>query len=199
MMQAHLNAMRREAATTGQESAGTRLGTISGYDASNYLAKVLLQPDGIETGWLPIAAIGVGNGWGIQVAPNIGDMVEVEFQDGGIDAGLITGRFFNNSARPNAVPTGEVWLVHKGGQFIKMLGDGSISSSGTWNHTGAMNVAGNVAITGNETVTGNVTAQGTVQAPNVVGTTNVTFGGKSGVAHTHSGVQTGSGSTGAPN
>jgi Type VI secretion system/phage-baseplate injector OB domain/GpV Apex motif len=193
MMQAHLNAMRREAATTGQESAGTRLGTISGYDASNYLAKVLLQPDGVETGWLPIASIGVGNGWGIQVAPNIGDVVEVEFQDGGIDAALIAGRFFNSSARPNSVPPGEVWLVHKGGQFIKMLSDGSISSKGTWNHQGDLNV------TGNETVGGNVTAQGTVQAPNVVGTTNVTFGGKSGVAHTHSGVQTGSSSTGAPN
>jgi uncharacterized protein involved in type VI secretion and phage assembly len=193
MMRAHLNAMRREAATTGQENAGTRLGTISGYDASNYLAKVLLQPDGVETGWLPIAAIGVGNGWGIQVAPNVGDMVEVEFQDGGIDAGLITGRFFNNSARANAVPTGEVWLVHKSGSFIKMLSSGHISSSGTWDHAGDLNV------TGNETVSGNVTAQGTVQAPNVIGTTNVTFGGKSGIAHTHSGVQTGIGNTGAPN
>lgn len=192
MMQSHINAMREAAAGQGLERAGTRMGTISGYDASNYLAKVLLQPDGIETGWLPIGTIGVGNGWGIQVGPAIGDMVEVEFQDGGIDAGLITHRFFNNLTRPLSVPTGEVWLVHQAGQFIKLLGDGSITSSGTWNHTGALNV------TGNTTVTGNVTAQGTVQAPNVVGTTNVTFGGKSGIAHTHSGVQTGTSNTGAP-
>lgn len=143
----HLNAMRREASAAGQESAGTRLGTISGYDHSNYLAKVMLQPDGVETGFLPIASIGIGNGWGIQVAPSIGDLVVVEFQDGGIDAGIITGRLFNNDSRPNDVPIGEVWLVHQGGQFIKMLTDGSISSSGTWNHAGSMNVTGPVTAT----------------------------------------------------
>ena len=187
MMRDHLNMMRREASSAGMERAGTRIGTICGYDASNFLAKVLFRPDDVISGWLPIASIGVGNGWGIQVAPAIGDVVQVEFQDGGIDAGLIIGRLFTDQARPGAVPSGEFWLVHKNGQFIKMLSDGSISSSGVWNHAGAMNV------------TGPVTATGTVTAPNVVGTTNVTFGGKSGIAHTHSGVQTGGGSTGAPN
>ncbi len=48
------------------------------------------------------------------------------------------------------------------------------------------------------TVNGNVTSTGTVTAPNVVGTTDVNFGGKSGIAHVHSGVQTGTGHTGAP-
>lgn len=48
------------------------------------------------------------------------------------------------------------------------------------------------------TLNGSLTATGTVTAPNVVGTTNVTFGGKSGIAHVHSGVQTGSGNTGGP-
>jgi phage baseplate assembly protein V len=47
-------------------------------------------------------------------------------------------------------------------------------------------------------VTGNLSVDGVVTAPTVVGTTNVTFGGKSGITHTHSGVQTGSGTTGAP-
>lgn len=52
---------------------------------------------------------------------------------------------------------------------------------------------------GDSQFNGNIHATGTITAPNVVGTTNVTFGGKSGIAHTHSGVQTGSGNTGAPN
>ena len=56
-----------------------------------------------------------------------------------------------------------------------------------------------VTMSGNLQVTGSITAGGTVTAPNVVGTTNVTFGGKSGIAHTHSGVLTGGGNTGAPN
>lgn len=157
-----LNAVRRESSAQAMDLACTRIGTISGYDATNFMAKVLLQPDGVETGWLPIGTIGVGNGWGIQVGPSIGDMVEVEFQEGGVDAGLITQRFFNDQNRPGAVPSGEVWLVHKNGQFIKLLSDGSIASSGTWNHTGAMNV------------TGTVTA-----------TTDVVGGGKSLKNHTH--------------
>jgi hypothetical protein len=147
MMRDHQNMMRREAGQQAVERAGTRIGTISGYDATNFMAKVMLQPDGTETGWLPIGTVGVGNGWGIQVGPSIGDMVAVEFQDGGIDAGVITQRFFNDQARPGAVPGGEVWLVHQGGQFIKLLADGSISSSGTWNHAGAMNVTGTLTAT----------------------------------------------------
>lgn len=55
-----------------------------------------------------------------------------------------------------------------------------------------------ITLNGPVTVNGSVSATGTVTAPNVVGTTNVTFGGKSGVGHTHGGVQTGSGNTGAP-
>ncbi len=37
-----------------------------------------------------------------------------------------------------------------------------------------------------------------VTSPLIVGTTDVTFGGKSGINHTHSGVQTGGGNTGPP-
>jgi phage baseplate assembly protein V len=56
-----------------------------------------------------------------------------------------------------------------------------------------------VTMSGNLEVAGSITAGATVTAPNVVGTTNVSFGGKSAISHTHSGVQTGGGSTGAPN
>lgn len=47
-------------------------------------------------------------------------------------------------------------------------------------------------------ISGNLQVMGTITAPHVVGTTNVTFGGKSGIDHTHSGVQSGSNNTGAP-
>lgn len=144
MMQHHINAMRQAAMAQGMERAGVRLGTVSGYDASNFLAKVILQPEGTETGWLPISALAVGNGWGIQAAPNIGDMVEVEFAEGGIDAGLITGRFFSDTSRPGAVPAGEFWVVHQSGSFIKFKADGSIQSSGNWNHTGTLTASDDV-------------------------------------------------------
>ncbi len=53
-------------------------------------------------------------------------------------------------------------------------------------------------VNGDSQFNGKIDATSTITAPNVVGTTNVTFGGKSGVAHTHSG-GTISGNTGAPN
>lgn len=56
-----------------------------------------------------------------------------------------------------------------------------------------------VSMSGNLQVAGSISAGTTVTAPNVIGTTDVSFGGKSGIAHTHSGVQTGVGDTGAPN
>lgn len=56
----------------------------------------------------------------------------------------------------------------------------------------------NTTINGNLHVTGTIVSDVSVTAPLVDGTTNVKFGGKSGTAHTHSGVQPGSGNTGAP-
>ena len=178
---------------------GMRLGRVTSFDPSNYSVKVMLQPELALTGWLPLVSQWAGNGWGMFSPPTAGDGVHsgdfivVQFHDGDFDNGVACQQFFNDQNRPLPVPSGEFWLVHKSGSFIKLLSDGSISSKGTWNHVGDLN------LTGNEAVSGNVTAQGTVTAPNVVGTTNVTFGGKSGVGHTHSGVQTGVGNTGAPN
>jgi hypothetical protein len=48
--------------------------------------------------------------------------------------------------------------------------------------TATVTAPGGITLNGNVTVNGSLTATGTVQAPNVVGTTNVTFGGKSGIA-----------------
>jgi hypothetical protein len=59
--------------------------------------------------------------------------------------------------------------------------------------------AANTHITGTLQVDGAVTSSASVTAPMVTGSTNVIFGGKSGIAHTHSGVATGLGNTGAPN
>lgn len=53
-----------------------------------------------------------------------------------------------------------------------------------------------VTMSGDLQVVGAITAGTTITAPNVVGTTNVTFGGKSGVGHTH---PNGTPNTGVPN
>ena len=61
--------------------------------------------------------------------------------------------------------------------------------------TGSVNItAPTTTITGNVHITGNVQVDQTLTA-----TTDVVGGGKSLKSHTHGGVQTGSGNTGAPN
>lgn len=82
---------------------------------------------------------------------------------------------------------------------ISMQADTSITATTpTFTINGDLHTTGTSALDGNVTAGASVTAAGTVTAPNVVGTTNVSFGGKSGISHHHDGGTLGSGQTGAP-
>ena len=217
MMGGMLNAMRLQAHRAMSEQANTRVGLITSYDPSNFSVRVNLQPEGFLTGWLPLCSPWIGNGWGMFAAPSVGDMVAVHFFGGDLEAGFVEGRLFNDIDRPLPVPASEFWLAHKSGSFLKFTNDGNVSvhsnadlvatvggnmtATITGNLTAtaaAATINAPTTINGNTTITGNLSATGTITAPNVVGTINVTFGGKSGVAHLHSGVQGGTSNTGAP-
>lgn len=107
-------------------SSYPRKGTITGYDGK-YSVKVTIQPDGFETGWIQLDALGVGNGWGVVTGPQIGDEVSVSFEGGDLNLGHVTGRYFNDTAQPPAVPSGETWLVHSSGSSLKFNNDGTVS------------------------------------------------------------------------
>ncbi len=156
-----LNAMRLQAQRALAESTTSRQGVVTSYDPDNYAARVTLQPDGLNTGWLPIAALWVGNNWGCYAPPNIGDACCVEFINGDLNAGFLECRFWNNAARPLSVPSGEFWLVHQTGSLLKFHNDGSVEFDAHTNLT--MTVGGNLSMT----VDGNVTA-------NITGTTEIT-------------------------
>jgi hypothetical protein len=126
MMHDLLNAQKAAAQQATQGRASTRHGVISSYDPNAYAVKVMLQPDNVPTGWIPLKSAWIGNGWGLFCPPSIGDAVEVDFQedDGGVgSAGL---RFFNDSDRPLPCPSGEFWLVHKSGSLLKFHNDGTV-------------------------------------------------------------------------
>jgi hypothetical protein len=53
----------QERGLTGR--ANERHGLVTSYDPKKHLAKVTFQPDGEESGWLPIEEGHMGNGWGI--------------------------------------------------------------------------------------------------------------------------------------
>lgn len=180
-MDAILNHARRVAEEASSSRAVTRHGIVDGYDPANHAVRARLQPDDTLTDWMPLKSTWIGNGWGMILAPSVGDAVEIDFQEADGGVGSVGWRFYNDSDRPLNVPSGEAWLVHKQGQSIKLTtdgkltlddghgavitlnGDGTIASSGTWAHTGTFSANG-------------------------IGLTT----------HHHIGVQPGSGNSGAP-
>jgi phage baseplate assembly protein gpV len=108
--------------------------------------------------------------------PTTGDIVEVRFQEGGKEAGIIGLRHYGNVLNPLAVPSGEFWLVHKSGSYLKFHNDGSVqlNAAGDLNATVAgqanLTVTGKVVaaasefdLTGNVIVTGDITASGDIR------------------------------------
>lgn len=202
------NSMRLQAMRAQGRVTSSRIGAVTSYDPTNYAVVATLQPDNVQTGWLSIAALWVGNGWGMFAPPGIGTRIAVELIDGELDAGFAECQFFDNDNRPPSVPAGEFWLVHKQGQSFKLTNDGKLiisdghgasvvldgtgnieSAATTWTHTGKLVVSQDITST-----SGNITAS----AGTVTGTTDVVGGGKSLKSHEHSGVQTGGGTSGPP-
>lgn len=126
-MRGLLNVMKLHAQHHAVQLSINRVGTVTSYDPGNYAAKVQLLPEAVETGWLPVMSTWVGNGWGLFAPPTPGDLVDVQFIDGDIGQGLVSLRYFYDSARPLNVPSGEFWLVHKSGAYLKLTNDGKVS------------------------------------------------------------------------
>lgn len=191
MMNHLLNAMRAQAQLAQGGKATVRIGLVSSYDPGSYCVKVRLQPEDVETGWLPLASPWVGNGWGLFCPPTVGDSIEVQFQEGSAEAGIACQRLYSDADRPLSVASGELWLVHQSGAFFKLTNDGKGSFSDGHGASVVLNGNGTISSAGAWSHTGDLTASGTI-----TGTTDVVGGGKSLKTHTHSDPQ--GGATGAP-
>lgn len=188
------NAVRAQAQALGNTKTFVRTGLVSGYDPARYAIKVMLQPEGYETGWMPLGSTWVGNGWGMFSPPSVGDQIEVAFEGGAHDAGGGGVRFFSLVDVPLQVPSGECWLVHKTGTSIKLTNDGKITLTDAAGSIVQLQNNGTVAITGAVSITGNVTVTGTFTATGE-GTFN---GGHTVSAHKHGGVAAGAATTATP-
>lgn len=163
----------------------SKYGLITAYNPNNYTVKVLLQPEQIETGFIPLATVWVGNNLGAVFGPAIGDSVKLDFIDGSVQATVVNGRFFNNSAQPPLVQSGQAALVDSKGAFVRLNNDGTITlgaPSGITATTPLLTQNGNLQVNGGITASGDVVGQG-----------------KSLHNHTHGGVQAGGFSTAPPN
>jgi len=111
-----------------------RHGLVTSYDPQRYLAKVTLQPEGQETGWLPIETGHIGQGYGIaiglqpgqggvsssgvggqsgQQSSDQGDQVVVRFQEGDVESGKIVQRVHSDMDTPPTVQSGEMVIWTK--------------------------------------------------------------------------------------
>jgi hypothetical protein len=94
-----------------------RHGLVTSYDPKNHLAKVTFQPEGQESGWLPIETGHIGNGYGIATGlqpgdgESSGDQVVVRFQENDFEGGKIVQRVHSDDQPPPEVQSGEtvIW------------------------------------------------------------------------------------------
>ncbi|MEX3933263.1 phage baseplate assembly protein V [Paraburkholderia phymatum] len=155
MIDSFLNQIRAHAQMAQGDKTTHRVGQITAYDPSKYAVKVKFWPDTTDsTGWIPLLSTFIGAGWGLVAAPSIGDQVMVAFDREDQDAGVVVGRFFTDVEQPPAAPSGEFWLVHKSGNYLKFTNDGNVS----------LNVTGNLSATVGGNMTANVTGNSNTNA-----------------------------------
>jgi hypothetical protein len=162
--------------------AKTQYGTITAYNPQDYTVKVLLQPEGVETGWIALTAPWSGNGLGAVFGPMPGTACRVDFAGGVAEAAIAGGRIFDANNPPPVVQAGQGAIVDKGGSYVRLNGDGTITlgaSTGITSTTPLLKQVGDMEVTG------------TVTAPNVVATADVTVAGLSVVNHNHTDPQGG--------
>jgi phage baseplate assembly protein gpV len=150
-MDRFLNEMKIHAGTLDQRIGQPRFALVSSFDPATYTARVLLQPEGVLSGWLPVLSPWLGAGWGFAAPLPPGTQVLVVAQEGASEQGVVIGAAFSQLAPPPAAAVGEIWLQHQSGSFLKLSNDGSIAGQ-----------ASQFTLTGNLTVSGNIVASGNV-------------------------------------
>jgi phage baseplate assembly protein gpV len=91
-----------------------RHGIVTSYDPDTHLGKVMFQPEGQESGWLPIETGHIGDGYGIAIGlqpgdgKEKGDQVVVRYQEGDLESGKIALRVHSDDQKPPKVESGEL-------------------------------------------------------------------------------------------
>jgi phage baseplate assembly protein V len=116
--------------------AQPRMGIVTSSNSQTAMAKVLLQPEGVLTGWLPVLTQWAGSGWGMACPPSPGDQVLVIPQEGDAQHGLIVGRLYSNLVRPPQTEPGEINLTHQSGSSIRLLNSGIVAIEGNLHVSG---------------------------------------------------------------
>jgi phage baseplate assembly protein V len=212
-----MNALAAKASALDASSARLRWGIVTSVDPSGPLARVLIQPEGVASQWMPILHPVAGSGFGIVAMPQVGQQVAVSFQEGDHGSGVILGAAYSTTHLPpqpggNTVQPGEFAVVHPSGSFLHFRGqDVFVSGNRDVNVTAARNTTVTSVGTATVSATGAVTI---ASAASLALNAPAVSGGASGSTprrlatedfvlttfnnHTHTGVTAGGATTGAP-
>jgi len=142
------NLVKAQAGALDGLAGVARFGLVSSFDPSAYAARVLIQPENVLSGWLPVLSTWVGAGWGLAAPLTPGAQVLVIAQEGDAEQGVVIGAVWSAVDTPLAAPAGELWLQHQSGSFLKLHNDGTIAMQ-----------APQVKVTGNLVVSGDISDQ----------------------------------------
>ena len=141
-----LNAIKAHAKSLDQRAGQPRFATVVSVNPGAATARVMLQPEGMLSGWLPILSAWTGAGWGMVCPPQPGDQVLVVSQESDAENAVIVGRAYSDVQAPPGAPPGEFWLVHRSGSFVKLKNDGTVQVRGdfhvdgdVYDRTGSLN------------------------------------------------------------
>ena len=109
----------------------------TGYDPKKHVVKGILVPHGIETDWIPVGALHIGDGFGIVVGPKAGDaqkldgdQFDIEFDGGDLNTPIARMRVHSSADNPPEVQSGEIKIRHgKNGQIFWDK-DGNVTHQG---------------------------------------------------------------------
>ena len=138
-----LNQIKAGAGVLDGHVGGARFGLVSSFDPATYSARVLIQPENVLTGWLPVLSPWVGAGWGLAAPLVPGAQVLVLAQEGNSEQGVVLGAIWSVVDQPVPAPAGELWLQHQSGSFFKLREDGTIILQAP-----QVNITGNLVVSG---------------------------------------------------
>lgn len=125
-MERFLNALKVHAHTLDQTQSRPRFATVASVDTGAATVRVMLQPENVLSGWLPVLSSWTGAGWGMVCLPSPGDQVFVVGQENDADNGVVIGSAFSSKRMPPKAPAGEFWLVHAKGTSLRLTNDGCV-------------------------------------------------------------------------
>ena len=169
-----IETLKLHAATQVGALGQPRHALVTSVDPTSHSVKVSIQPEGIESGWIPDVAI---SAYGMKIAcpAEIGTQVLVVPVEGDAEHPVVVGRLFDVSITPPTSPAtnkpvqpGEIGIFTSGGCYMHFVGS-------------TIFIGGKLVVDGSIQINGDIVAA------------DVSLKG-----HVHRGIEVGNGISGAP-